>query len=195
MRDQESLPSLGMKIFFLATVMLAETLDTKQFIAKPMQGNMTNKNDYGYPKDNNSNDRSCQGTANKNYNPLSPLMDHNIVCYKCNKIGYKAQNCRNVEGNDSITNKENPTTIWENEKTSSKEECKLALIAKNKEDEWYIDSGCSTHMTRDQNEFISLKKRKSGSIALGNESTVKILGKGVVNLGNTKMKRRRYLVD
>ena len=27
MRDQESLPSSGMKIFFLATVMLAETFD------------------------------------------------------------------------------------------------------------------------------------------------------------------------
>ena len=38
MRDQESLPSLGMKIFFLAIVMLAETLDTKHFTAKPMQG-------------------------------------------------------------------------------------------------------------------------------------------------------------
>lgn len=38
MRDQESLPSSGMKIFFLITIMLAETLDTKQFIANTMQG-------------------------------------------------------------------------------------------------------------------------------------------------------------
>ena len=38
LRDQESLPSSSMKIFFLVTVMIAETLDTKQFIAKPMQG-------------------------------------------------------------------------------------------------------------------------------------------------------------
>ena len=43
-------------------------------------------------------------------------------------------------------------------------------------------------MTRDQNKFISLKKGKSGSVALGNDSTVKILGKGVVNLGNKKSK-------
>ena len=38
MRDQESLPSSGMKIFFLDTVMLAETLDTNHFTAKPMHG-------------------------------------------------------------------------------------------------------------------------------------------------------------
>ena len=43
-------------------------------------------------------------------------------------------------------------------------------------------------MTRDQNKFISLKKGKSGSVALGNDSTVKLLGQGVVNLGNKKLK-------
>ena len=64
----------------------------------------------------------------------------------------------------------------------------LTLIDKNKEDEWYIDIGFSTHMTRDQNKFISLKKGKSGSVAFGNDSSIKILGKGVVNIGNEKVK-------
>ena len=63
---------------------------------------------------------------------INPLMDQNIVCYKCNNIGHKAQNCRNVEENNSIINKENPTTIWKKEQTSNKEECKVELIAKNK---------------------------------------------------------------
>ena len=76
---------------------------------------MRNINDYGYPNDNHANDRSAQGIANKNYNPFSPLMDQNIVCYKCNNIGHKAQNCRNMEENDSIINEENPTIIWEKE--------------------------------------------------------------------------------
>ena len=114
------------------------------------------------------------------------LMDHNIVCYKCNNIGHKAQNCRNMEENDFIINEENPTTIWEKKQNSSKEDFKLALIAENKEDEWYIDNGGSTHMIGDQNKFISLKKRKSGSVAFRNGSSIKILGKGVVNLGNEK---------
>ena len=149
---------------------------------------MRNINDYGYPKDNHANDRSAQGISNKNYISFIPLMDQNIVCYKCNEIGHKARNCRNVEENDSIINKENPTTTWKKEQTSNKEECKLALIVKNKEDEWYIDSGCSAHMTGNQNKYINLKKRKSGSIALGNDSTIKILGKCAVNLGNKQLK-------
>ena len=155
---------------------------------------MRNINDYGYRKDNLANDRFSQGTTNKNYNSFSPLMDQNIVCYKCNNIGHKARNCWNMEENDSIINEKNPTTIWEREQTSSKEDCKLALIAENKEDEWYIDNGCLAHMTRDQNKLISLKKRKSGSVAFGNDSTIKIPGKGVVNLGNTKLKAKGVLL-
>ena len=73
------------------------------------------------------------------------------MCYKCNNIGHKARISRNMEENASIIKEENLTTIWEKKQTSSKEDCKLALIAENKEDEWYINSGCSTHMTGDQN--------------------------------------------
>ena len=51
-------------------------------------------------------------------------------------------------------------------------------------------------MTRDQNKFISLKKGKSGSVVFGNDSTVKVLGKGVVNLRNEKVKATNvYLVE
>lgn len=129
-----------------------------------------------------------KGFKKKIYNPFSPLMDQNIVCYKCNNIGHKAWNCKNMEENASIIKEENPTTIWEKKKTSSKEYCKLALIAENKKDEWYIDSGFSTHMTGDQNKFNGLKKRKGGSGSFGNDSFIKILGKGVVNLENEKWK-------
>ena len=37
LRNQEGPSPLGMKIFFLVIVMLAETLDTKKFIVKPVQ--------------------------------------------------------------------------------------------------------------------------------------------------------------
>ena len=37
LRDQDGLPPLEMKIFSLVTIMLAETLETKQFIMKAMQ--------------------------------------------------------------------------------------------------------------------------------------------------------------
>ena len=93
-----------------------------------------------------------------------------------------------------IIKKEKPTIIWEKKENSSKEDCRLALIAEDKEDEWYIDSGCSTHITGNKYKFISLKKGKSGSVAFGNDSSIKILGKGVVNLENEKVKATNVLL-
>ena len=43
-------------------------------------------------------------------------------------------------------------------------------------------------MIGDQKDFVSLKKGKSGSVAFGSESFVKILGKGAMNLGREKLK-------
>ena len=110
---------------------------------------MSKINDYGYAKDNHVNNRSenAQGIVNIDYNPFAPLMDQNIVCYKYNNIGHKAHNCRDMKENAPIIKKEKPTTIWERKENSRKEDCRLALIVEDKEDEWYIDSGSSKHMT------------------------------------------------
>jgi hypothetical protein len=36
------------------------------------------------------------------------------------------------------------------------EECTLALQAKKKKHSWYVDNGCSKHMTGDRDKFIAL---------------------------------------
>jgi hypothetical protein len=46
--------------------------------------------------------------------------------------------------------------IWK-EKTS-KEECLIALKAQDKQYLWYVDSGCSKHMTGNKDKFLNLKK-------------------------------------
>ena len=64
-----------------------------------------------------------------------------------------------------------PTTVWRRKEILNDEDCRIALTAEEckEEYEWYIDSGCSSHMTRDQDKFISLK-RKGGNVAFGDES-------------------------
>jgi hypothetical protein len=116
-------------------------------------------------------------------------MDQNIVCYKCNNLGHKARDCRNMTEDAPM-----PTIVWKRKENPNKEDCRLALITEDKEDEWYIDNGCSTHMTGDQNKFINLKKGKSGRVAFGNDSSIKILGKGVVSLGSENVKAKNVLL-
>jgi hypothetical protein len=45
-----------------------------------------------------------------------------------------------------------PTTVWKRKENPNKEDCRLTLLVENKEDKLYIDSGCSTHMTGEQNK-------------------------------------------
>jgi hypothetical protein len=87
------------------------------------------------------------------------------------------------------------TTIWRRKEIPNNEYCRIALTAEEckEEDEWYIDSGCSSHMTRDQDKFISLK-RKGGNVAFGDDSSAKILGEGVVELGRKNVKAKNVLL-
>jgi hypothetical protein len=48
-------------------------------------------------------------------------------------------------------------------------------------------------MTEDQDKFISLK-RKGGNVAFGDESSARILGKGVVDLGSKNVKAKNVLL-
>jgi hypothetical protein len=69
-----------------------------------------------------------------------------------------------------------PSTIWRRKENPNQEDFRIAMIIEDKEEEyeWYIDNGCSTHVTGDQNKFRSLNK-KSGSVAFGDDSFVKKL--------------------
>jgi predicted RNase H-related nuclease YkuK (DUF458 family) len=67
-----------------------------------------------------------------------------------------------------------------------------ALHAKNNRDKWYIDIGCSSHMTRDRTKFITLKKNE-GSVTFGDNGSSKIVGKGTLNLDNVRAKVEKVL--
>jgi hypothetical protein len=131
-----------------------------------------------------------RGFVNRSYNSFYPLMDKNIVCYKCNYLGHKARDCRYM--NEDVPM---PTTVWRRKEIPNNEDCRIALTAEKckEEDEWYIDSGCSSHMTGDQDKFISLK-RKGGNVAFGDDSSAKILGEGVVELGRKNVKAKNVLL-
>jgi hypothetical protein len=88
-----------------------------------------------------------------------------------------------------------PTTTWKRKEIPHNENYRIALVAKEckEEDEWFIDSGCSSHMTRDQSKFFSLKK-KGGNVAFGDDSSTKILGKGTVNIGSENVKVGKVLL-
>ena len=68
------------------------------------------------------------------------------------------------------------------------EECTLALQDKQKKHGWYVDSGCSKHMTCDRDRFLTLRKERDGSISFINDDSTKIIGKNTVKIGNKNTK-------
>jgi hypothetical protein len=87
------------------------------------------------------------------------------------------------------------TTIWRRKEIPNNEDCRIALTTEEckEEDEWYIDNGFSSHMTGDQDKFISWK-RKGGNVAFEYDSSTKILGEGVVDLGRKNVKSKNVLL-
>eukprot|EP01018_Ginkgo_biloba_P022741 Gb_37666 [translate_table: standard] len=64
-------------------------------------------------------------------------------------------------------------------------------MAKSKEKSWYIDSGCSTHMTYNAGFFKEIKEdTEENKVVLGDNNIQEVKGKGVVsikiNTGETK---------
>jgi hypothetical protein len=85
-------------------------------------------------------------------------------------------------------------TNWKGNKEDLKtEECTLSLTAKNSKGHWCVDSGCSRHMTRNKNTFQTLQV-KSRTVTFNNDNSSKILGKGIVSLGNKDIATKNVLL-
>jgi hypothetical protein len=63
-----------------------------------------------------------------------------------------------------------------------------ALHGQNKGNIWYVDNGCSSHMTRDKNKFFTLKEVNKGSVTFGDNAIARTTRKDTLSLdiGKTK---------
>ncbi|XP_070035649.1 uncharacterized protein [Nicotiana tomentosiformis] len=60
---------------------------------------------------------------------------------------------------------------------------------------WYIDSGCSKHMTGSTNDFLSVKALQGGSVSFGNGKKGYILGVGRIGKSPTHSIENVYYVN
>jgi hypothetical protein len=66
--------------------------------------------------------------------------------------------------------------------------------SKQKKRGWYVDSGYSKHMASDRDKFLTLRKERDGSVSFGNDDSTKIIGKGIVRIGNNNTKAKNVLL-
>jgi hypothetical protein len=131
---------------------------------------------------------------NNNYehNNHYDLLFIELECYICHNYGHKYEDCRlrNFKPNSNPT-AEN-SKIW---KKKEDDKCRLVLSTQKQKNHWYIDSGCSKHMTGDKSKFLTLSESKLGNVTFGNDAPRKIKAKGMVSLSNGKGKAQDVLLE
>jgi hypothetical protein len=117
------------------------------------------------------------------------------MCYKCNNYGHIAKFYRS---DFKKKKKDDASTIMEinQEQGEQKKEksvfAQVSLCAQNNRDKWYIDNGCSSHMTGDKKKLITLKKNE-GIVTFQDNDTSNIVGKYTLSLDNGRDKLEKVL--
>jgi hypothetical protein len=102
---------------------------------------------------------------------------------------------RELQHNYNSHRREPQNRTWiRNKNQYRNEECTLALQAKKKKHGWYVDNGYSKHMIGDKYKFLTLIKERDGSVSFRNDDSSKIIGKGIVIIGNKNTKVENVLL-
>src|SRR3954465_9582940 len=73
----------------------------------------------------------------------------------------------------------------------------ISLAAKRTKSKmsWYLDSGCSRHMTGRRSTFQDLVLKPGGEVKFGGDHKGKIIGSGTISLGNSPSITNDLLVE
>ncbi|XP_022003519.1 uncharacterized protein LOC110900972 [Helianthus annuus] len=102
-----------------------------------------------------------------------------IRCYNCQKLGHTARFYQKKDENERTWN-----ALMHEEETNEKYEDTMFMIFNveevTKNDCWYLDSGCSNHMTGDKSLFITLNESERKEVRTGDDKKLEVLGCGDV---------------
>lgn len=99
----------------------------------------------------------------------------NIECFNCHKMGHFACECYSNKGkqNKKVQNKETYLA-----KEDSESETLTLIVTTSSEDcnpmnkSWYMDSGCSNHMTCNREWLVILDESKKSRVKFADDSTL-----------------------
>ncbi|XP_070019895.1 uncharacterized protein [Nicotiana sylvestris] len=112
-------------------------------------------------------------------------LPENKICTHCGKVGHYKNECNAKEK----ASQKNKVFVQEKNKLPG------WVQVKGMSQIWYMDSGCSKHMTGNKDQFLSLEDLKGGNVSFGNGNKCEIIGVGKVGKTDSHSIENVYLID
>lgn len=143
----------------------------------------------GYPRERDQQKKNSQyppcGICKKSSHlEKDCLFQNKPQCRNCKKFGHVERFCRlkrNHQANFSEDHEDESSVMFYASRPGSSEEWS----------KWYVDSGCSNHMTGDASIFCEIDTSNKSQVRLGDGNLVEAKGRGTISI-NTK-KGTKYI--
>jgi gag-polypeptide of LTR copia-type/Zinc knuckle len=106
-----------------------------------------------------------------------------VKCWNCQKFGHKKKDCRSEKKEEEATTSVSYETFLSEAHVTDNRECfKVASNESQVSDDyvWLLDSGASTHMTKNKKFFTTLSNDAGGEVIVANSARIKIEGSGTI---------------
>ncbi|GJT37510.1 zinc finger, CCHC-type containing protein [Tanacetum coccineum] len=140
---------------------------------------------------NKGNDKKRKGTWNSskdNKKDKKPLSE--VVCYKCGKKGHIKRYCKNPKKKNHNSNKKDESAnaveqVDTTDRTAMVSEMNIRMIQElhmasvTTTDDWWYDSGATTHVCNNRDLFKTYKETEDGyEVMMGDNHTSNVIGIG-----------------
>nr|GEW46910.1 hypothetical protein [Tanacetum cinerariifolium] len=153
-------------------------------------------------KSNKGNNKKRKGTWNSSKeNKKDKKLLSEVVCYKCDEKGHIKRYCKNPKKKNQNSNKKDESAnaveqVDTTEITAIISELNIEMIqelhmaSKKTTDDWWYDSGATTHVCNNKDLFKTYKETEDGhEVMMGDNHTLKVIGSGNIEIQFTSGKK------